>query len=988
MSERQHPFSPDAARSFETELKRRVRGTVSFDPLTRGLYSTDASIYRIDPVAVVTPMDEGDAIAAVETAAVHGVSILPRGGGTSLAGQTVGASMVLDFSRHMNRVLEVNVEGRWARTQPGVVRDELNAAVAKHGLYFPIDPSTANRANIGGMIGNDAAGTRSIRYGKTLDHVLETRVLLADGTNLIFSALSADEYAKRASRDDREGHLLRRFRELIEANRAEIERRYPRRSRRVGGYNLDAFLSPGPWNLSKLITGSEGTLATLLEARLNLAPLPGCAALCIAHFDDLLDALRAVPRILEHAPSAVEILDRAVLTLAREHAGLARMVDFVEGDPAAILIIELCGDTVEDVRGQMNELVSDLKTRRVGHAYVERFDAAGKARVWQVRRDGLGIMSNRPGNRKPVAFIEDSSVPLEHLPDYIEGVQAILARHQVPMSLYAHASVGVIHVRPFLDLRRQDDIDRMKAIAEETFELVRKYEGAWSAEHGDGLSRSAFNERYFGPQVYRCFKDIKALFDPENRMNPGKIVDAPAMDRNLRYGSEYRVEEWKTEYRYRGGGGFAAAVELCTGIGACRKTLQGTMCPSYLATRDEEHSTRGRANALRLAMTGQLGPDGLASDRLFETMSLCLACKACKSECPSHVDMAKLKGEFLQRYHDRHGATLRDRVIARSGELASLLSGWPAPYVNRLQKTGLFLRLLERWAGFDRRRTLPEYACEPFPVWFARRNGSGSARAAKAIHGAAREGGEPRRVVLFDDTYMNYHEPRVGRAAVELLESCGYEVVLARAGESQRPRISRGFLREARRRGEETLRGLDAFIRQGLKVVVCEPSCASALTDDLPDLIDDEELAARIQANVMMIDVFLNREIEAGRLNTDFVSPYKEIVIHPHCHQESLFGVDSMTALLSRVPGLSVRKMDSGCCGMAGAFGHEKEHYALSMKIGESRLFEQIRGLPNGAALVACGFSCRHQIADGTGVKALHWVETLRGQLLPRQEGK
>jgi len=412
------------------------------------------------------------------------------------------------------------------------------------------------------------------------------------------------------------------------------------------------------------------------------------------------------------------------------------------------------------------------------------------------------------------------------------------------------------------------------------------------------------------------------------------------------------------------------------------------MCPSYLATRDEEHSTRGRANALRLAITGQLGPDGLSSDRLFETMSLCLACKACKSECPSHVDMAKLKGEFLQKYHDKHGATLRDRVIARSGEMASLLSGWPAPFVNRLQKTGFFLGMLEKWAGFDRRRTLPEYAREPFPVWFERRSRSGIDCAGDAMRVEAKEDSEPRRVVLFDDVYMNYHEPHVGRAAVELLESCGFEVVLARAGESQRPRISRGFLREARRRGEKTLRALDVFIQQGLKVVVCEPSCASALTDDLPDLIDDEELAARIQENVMMIDVFLNREVEAGRLKTDFVSPYKEIVLHPHCHQESLYGVDSMTALLSRVPGLSARKLESGCCGMAGAFGHEKEHYDLSMKIGESRLFDQILRLPKDAAVVACGFSCRHQIADGTGVKALHWVETLRGESLPRQEGK
>lgn len=950
---------------FRRDLENRIRGEVSFDPLTRGLYSTDASIYQIDPVAVVIPEDEADVCAAVASAAEHSVSILPRGGGTSLAGQAVAASLIIDFSKRLNQILEIHPEQGWVRIQPGVVRDELNAALARYGLFFPIDPSTGNRANMGGMIGNDASGARSILYGKTVDHVLETRVLLSDGNIVHFKDLSNDEYEQLAASSSREGIIHRRFREIVEANRDEIELRYPKKSRRVGGYNLDEYIRGNRWNLSKLMTGSEGTLGILLEAKLRLSPLPKRTVLCIVHFRDLQEAIRAVQPILKHGPSAVEILDRTITSLIDKNPALSRMADFMEDDPEALLIVEFCGNSVEELREKTQELIADLKSRGVGYAYPERFERAEQARVWQVRKDGLGIMLNVPGNRKPVAFIEDASVPLDALPEYVARVQEICARHQTQTALYAHASVGVIHVRPLLDLRQREDIERMKAIAEETFELVHRLGGALSAEHGDGLARSPFMERFFGPRIYQAFKEIKRLFDPANLMNPGKIVDAEPLDSHLRYGENYRPQSRETIYHYRTHGGFAQEVELCTGIGACHKTLQGTMCPSYIATRDEEHSTRGRANALRLAMTGQLGPEAMTGGRLFRAMELCLSCKSCKSECPSNVDMAKLKSEFLQSYHDRHGVSLREKLIASSSDLAPLFSGWPAPLVNRIQNTRLFRKTLEWIAGFDSRRRLPEYAREPFSHWLAKRSACPSKSS--------------RKVVLFRDTYLNYHTPRIGIAAVELLESCGYEVIPARAGCCQRPRISHGFLREAKRQGEKTLRALDAYIQQGLPVVVCEPSCASALTDDLPDLMDDEDLARRIVENVTMIDVFLHREILAGNLTCGFTSPFRNIFIHAHCHQEVLYGTEAMQALLARASGTTVTVIDSGCCGMAGSFGHEIEHYELSMKIGEDRLFEQIRRMPGGAALIACGFSCRHQIADGTGINALHWVETLRG---------
>lgn len=959
---------PDAkTAAFERDLRATVRGEVYFDSARRGIYATDASIYQIDPVAVCVPLDEQDVRAAMAAAERHGVPILARGAGTSLAGQAVGASLVIDFSKHFNRILEINAEQRWARVQPGVVRDNLNTELRKHGLYYAPDPATTSRANVGGMLGNNSAGMRSIVYGKTIDHALEARVLLADGTTLELGELAPDAYAQKAAQQDREGEIYRRFREIIEANRDEIERRYPKVMRRCGGYNLDEFIRTDRWNLAKLMVGSEGTLGLTLEAKINLEPIPEHTCLCVAHFADLLEAIRAVKPIVEHGPSAVEILDRRVLGLAQRNLNTRPLCDFVEGDPAAVLVIEFFGDTAADARDKIDDVIADLRGRGTGYAYPVCDDAAGMNRVWTVRKNGLGLLLGMKGDRKPMPFIEDAALPLDVLPEYIEKILAFCASVDTEAAMYAHASVGLIHVRPLLDLRRADDIERMVKISEHAFELVKGYGGSWAGEHGDGLSRSFYMERFFGSQLYDAFKDVKRLFDPDGRMNPGKIVDAPPIDHNLRFGTEYKTPEFMTDFHYRDDGGFGPAVEMCSGVGACRQTMAGKMCPSYRATRDEEASVRGRANILRLAMTGQLGPDGMASREVHEVLDLCLSCKACKSECPSSVDMARLKSEFLQRYRERHGATLRDRLIAGSPRAAQRMAGWKAPLVNWMQGTWLFRSVLERMAGFDRRRVLPAAARETLVAWFAKRPKPPAGRS-------------DRRVALFADTYANYYEPHVGRAAVELLESCGYQVVLADVGCCQRPRISHGYLREAKRDGLATLSCLDEHIKEGLPVVVLEPSCASALTDDLPDLIGDTELGARIRTNVMMIDVFLDKERREGRLHASFTSPHQKLLIHEHCHQKSLYGTQSISDLLADIDGLEVTTLDTGCCGMAGSFGYETEHYDLSLRIGEDRLFPAVRGKDEATAVVACGFSCRHQIEHATGVRPLHWVETLRGE--------
>jgi Fe-S oxidoreductase len=610
-------------------------------------------------------------------------------------------------------------------------------------------------------------------------------------------------------------------------------------------------------------------------------------------------------------------------------------------------------------------LVANLQNQKLGYAWPVITKPNEQAKVWGVRKNGLGLMLGVKGDRKPIPFIEDACVPIEVLPEYIDRILTFCKGRGVRVAMYAHASVGTIHVRPILNLKDSEDIDNMKAIAEFAFGLIKSFGGAWSGEHGDGRIRSPFLERFFGTQIYEAFRQIKGLFDPAGMMNPGLIIEPNAMDENLRYGTIYKTPTEPTEYHYREDGSFAAAVEMCTGVGACRQMLDGTMCPSYRATLDEEHSTRGRANALRLAMTRQLGPDGMTSQRLFEVMDLCLSCKSCKSECPSNVDVARLKSEFLQKHHDAHGPGLRERIIASSTSMAGMLAGRKAPIINFVQNTWLFRKVLELVAGFDSRRKLPEYTSVPFPMWFAKRSRP--------------NGRLTKKVVLFDDTYMNYHQTNVGISAVELLESCGYEVILANAGCCQRPKISHGFLRDARIKGKKTLLNLDKYIQQGLKIVVCEPACCSALTDDLPDLIDDEQLGQRIKENVIMIDEFLAQEVRQDDLNCEFRSPFSRILIHGHCHQKSLYGTGAMKQLLDCVPGICVTEIDSGCCGMAGSFGHEKEHYELSMQIGHDRLFPAIRNRQVGTAVIACGFSCRHQLADGINVKAIHWVESIRG---------
>lgn len=947
---------------FHQDLQLHLKGEVLTDDYSLGMYATDASVYQIRPIVIVLPVDEADVLQALKIARDHKVPILPRGGGTSLAGQTVGRAMVLDFSKYLNKVLEVNVDEKWVRVQPGLVRDELNAFLRQYQLHFAPDPATSSRANIGGMIGNNSSGTKSILYGKTVDHILALKVALADGTILEMNSLSQTEYVQKCQLDNREGEIYREFNNIIKANQAEITLRFPKVMRRVQGYNLDEFIDAVQWNLGKIICGSEGTLGIILEATLNLEPLPRFKSVCVVHFAKVLEAIQAVQHMLPYRPSAIEILDETVVRLSRENLTTQRSCHFIEGHPAAIQIVEFYGEDQASVLDRPQQMVAQLQALGMGYAYPTFSEGPDYEDVWTIRKKGLGLMLGIKGNKKPLAFIEDAGIPTEHLPEYIDRVLQVCKKNQTEAAMYAHASVGVIHVRPILDLRQEEDIERFKNIAAETFQLVKAYGGSWSGEHGDGLVRSYFLPEYFGPQIYGALKQVKQLFDPENCLNPGKIIDAPPIDQSLRYGTNYQDEAVSSHFKFADDGGFANAIHMCTGVGECRKISGGTMCPSFKATRDEEHSTRGRANALRLAMSGQLGEKGLNNPRIYDTLDLCLSCKACKSECPSNVDMAKLKSEVWQKKYDTIGLSLKDKLVRDSARLSSRIAGWKAPLVNTIQSSRLFRFSLEKLTGMDQRRVLPAYASQSFEKWY-----HNNYQSPDEIVG---------EVALFADTYLNYHEPQIGIATTQWLSKQGYDVLLATVGCCQRPRISGGFLRLAKKDGEQMALKLDEYLARGRKVVVCEPSCASALQDDLPDLLEDETLGNRLKESILPLEIFIQNEIKAGRIHSGKEKTGKKVLLHGHCHQKALYGTKTIHQVLTNL-GIEVSEIPSGCCGMAGSFGYEKKHYELSQKIGAEILFKAVDAMDQDTVLIANGVSCRHQIQHFTGKTAKYWIEVL-----------
>ncbi|TMI80449.1 MAG: FAD-binding protein, partial [Bacillati bacterium ANGP1] len=909
------------------ELRRAVRGEVRFDAVSRALYSTDASIYEIEPIGVILPRDADDVQAALETTRRAGVPVLPRGGGTSLAGQAVGRAVVMDFSKYMNRILEVNAEAGWARVQPGVVRSDLAAALAPHKMIFGPETSTANRATIGGMIGNNSSGSRSLVYGKTIDSVRSVRALLAGGEAVTFGPVEPEQVAVRASREDAEGVLYRRIPEIVERTRDEVARRFPKVHRRVGGYNLDAFPPGGPVNLAKLIVGSEGTLATVTEATVAIVPRLGATVVGVLHFDDLIRALEVTAEILDTRPTAVEVIDKIVLDMARQMRDYSKKMTFVEGDPEALIAVEYGGESREALIPRLDALEARMRRRGFRGAMVRAIEPEAQANLWQIREAGVGLLLGMKTARKPVAFVEDTAVDPARVAEYVRRFREIVERHGTRASFYGHASVGLLHTRPILDLKNARDLTTMTQIATEVSDLVQEFGGAMSGEHGDGLSRSHFNEKLFGSALYQAFREVKAAFDPEGRMNPGKIVDAPPMTESLRYSPAYRAIALPTVQDFTRDGGFANAVELCSGVGACRKVGSGTMCPSYMVTMAEGDTTRARANALRAAISGRLPPDALVGRGLYEVMDLCIGCKACKAECPSNVDMAKLKHEFLARYYRAHGTPLRARMFGHAAALGRLGCA-TAPLSNWVLGSAPARWLLHWTIGIHAGRRLPGFARQRFSRWFsARPNGPARARGA-----AARLPGGGR-VALLVDTFTEFYYPSIGRAAVRLLETAGCQVLLAPAGCCGRPMISNGLLGGAQALAEGNTRRLRGVADDGIPIVGLEPSCTVTLKDEYPDLVPGDAAEA-VARQTVMIEEFLVHLHERG-IRLPFAHRARTVLLHGHCHQKALVGTQPSLAALRWLPGATVREVDSGCCGMAGSFGFEAEHYAVSLAMGE-----------------------------------------------------
>ncbi len=945
------------------ELNQRLAGEVRFDNVSKMLYRTDASIYEMEPLGLVVPKNIADVVQTVELAHRHQVPILPRGGGTSLAGQSVGAAIHLDLSKYMNRVLELNQEEKWVRVQPGVVLDELNAYLKPYGLLFGPDVATSSRANIGGMIGNNSCGAHSIMYGKTIDHVLELKVVLADGSQTVLGPVSEDEYEKKAAQNNLEGEIYRAVRRLANENTDEIKKRFPKVMRRVSGYNLDAFVGAETvFDLSKIAVGSEGTLCAVVEAKLNLEDLPAHTALVACHFEDLIEAMKANIVALETGPAAIELTDKILLDQTKGSIEHVRRRHFLQGDPQALLFVEYYGASQAELGEKMDLLEDRLRQAGLGYAYVRAEDAAAQKNMWDLRKAGLGLLMGLKGDAKPTSGVEDTCVPAEHLPQYVERVQALMAECGVRAVYYAHCSVGVLHIRPILDLKKREGIETLRLLEDRMSDMVLEYGGAMSAEHGDGLARSEWILKMFGPQMVEAFGQVKRAFDPQSIMNPGKIVDAAKMDENLRYGEDYPAQTVSTYFDFSAEGGFQEAVELCSGVGQCRKKLVGTMCPSYMATLEEQHSTRGRANALRAALSGQLDAQGLNSRELYEVMDLCLECKACKSECPSNMDMAKLKYEFLAHYHKEHGYPLRSHLFAKIHKIGRLASAL-APLSNWVARSVLNRWLMDLFVGIDRRRKLPRFTRQRFSSWLTKRH-------------QVRPGSRGK-VVLFNDTFIEFSEPQIGMAATIILERAGFEVVLAERKECcGRPLISKGFLGQAVEHVRKNVEVLAPYAEQGLPIIGLEPSCILTLRDDYLDLTDDPR-AKIVAEQTFMLEEFLAKLAGEGALDLEFTGTNRKVLVHGHCHQKALVGTGATLQVLDLPPNFEVREIASGCCGMAGSFGYEKEHYDVSMKAGEERLFKVIEEAGDEWEVAAVGTSCRHQIADATGRKARHWAEIL-----------
>lgn len=971
------------------QLAKDLEGELYFDKTMRVLYATDASAYREMPLAVAIPRNVDDIKKLIAFAHTHKTSLIPRTAGTSLAGQVVGNGIVVDVSKNFTQILEFNAAEKWVRVQPGVIRDELNMFLKPHGLYFGPETSTANRAMIGGMVGNNSCGSNSVVYRSTREHLLEVKALLSDGSEAVFSAMSIDEFHNKCEGGTLEATIYKTVRSLLSDynNQVEIRKEFPKQSieRRNTGYAVDVMLDMAPFtaggpefNFCSIIAGSEGTLAFITEIKVNVVPLPPkeSGLLCV-HFNSIDESLRANLIALKYGPSASELIDHYILECTKDNIEQSKNRFFVQGDPGAILVVEFSRNTREEIIEIAKKVEADMRAAGLGYHFPLLFGDDTK-KIWTLRKAGLGLLGNLPGDEKAVPVIEDTAVDVNDLPAYIRDFNGILKKYNLYSVHYAHAGSGEIHLRPIINLKTKEGNELFRTIAEEIATLVKKYSGSLSGEHGDGRLRGEFIPQMVGEKNYQLLKQIKYTWDPQNIFNPNKIVDTPSMNSMLRYSPGQQTPAFKTVFRYHNQDVLQHA-EQCNGSGDCRKThlSGGTMCPSFMATRNEKDTTRARANILREMLTRSDKPNRFDHQEIYEVMDLCLSCKGCKSECPSNVDVAKLKAEFLQHYYDANGVPFRARLIAGFSNSAKLGAMVPGLY-NFAVTNPVIGKLIKKFSGFAVKRSMPTMYKTTLHSWYKKAKSQNTKL--KASPATAGNRGTGKKVYLFCDEFTNYNDTEIGIKAIQLLEKLGYEVVIPRHIESGRTWLSKGLLRKAKEIVNKNISLLHSLITAETPLIGIEPSAILTFRDEYIDLATDEQLEAarQLSKHVFTFEEFIAREIEKGAIRKEqFTTEKKVIQLHGHCQQKALSSVTHSAKMMSLPENYSVQTIPSGCCGMAGSFGFEKEHYELSMKIGELVLFPTVRRQPGDVIIAAPGTSCRHQVKDGTGRHALHPVEVL-----------
>ncbi len=950
------------------DLRSLIRGDVRFDEVTRVLYSTGACMYRITPLGVVFPKSREDVVATVRYAADRGIPVIPRGGGSSRCGQELGTGIVLDFTRYMHRIPALDRANGRVRVEPGCTLTALTTALKAHNKYFPPDPSSGDVCALGGMLATNGKGAHSVKYGTTRDYLESLEVVLASGE--VIRTEPVDRNGPRLAAlltDPVQGPIYRGLLDILNRYGDQLKAKAPEVTNNNCGYNLWRVVQDGMIDLGQLFTGSEGTLGIFTEATFRILDHPRHRTIALLTFDALERMGEAVVLLRELQPSMIEVIERQLLDFSREANPELR--PFLPEGIEAILILEHEGERPEEVEERMAATRRRLlEESRLATGMLLATDPSDQARIVAIRKVAGAVANKVKGPRKPLAFIEDAAVHPTRLPDFIGRMRALLEKHGVKAGIYGHAGDGNLHILPFLDPKEPRDVGLIRTIAEEAYAVVWDLKGTISAEHGDGLARTPYITGQYGG-LEQAFREVKTLLDPRGILNPGKIVsdDPPPVNGRLRYGPGYRAAPVTTHHRFRDEGGFAAAVERCSGVGNCRK-VHGTMCPSYMVTREEEHSTRGRANLLRAALSGELPPEALSGPELYGALDLCLECKACKAECPASVDMAKLKAEFLARYYEKNGIPLRARLFAHAARLGKW-GGRLAPLSNWATAIPATRWVLHHLVGIERRRPLPSFTPVTFTQWFLRRGAS-----PLSTKGS---------VALFPDTFMNYHYPEVGMAATRLLEGLGYQVILAEAGCCGRTLISKGLLHEAARCARATVERLSQYVRSGIPIVGCEPSCLLTLRDEVPELAEGPEAEAVARQSFLLEEFLVGRR---GDCEGVFRPTERRVLVHGHCHQKALVGTRPTLEALRLIPGLSVKEIDAGCCGMAGSFGFEREHYDLSVAIGRQRLFPAIEQADEGTEVVASGVSCRQQILHGTGRRARHPAEVLFEAVVKHQQ--